>query len=282
MANTKKTTSKGLPKVASNPESIRVVPLYNPKPEMKLSDLAKGKADSELFGSDTGVFAAIPKLVYNGGPLIKNVKVFTIFWGKDWKSNASFIALKDKINKFFTDILTSQVIDQLSEYNRPGSPIGHGSLSGTAIITAGAPTKSIHDSKVQSTLLSWITAGTVAVWNADTLYFIYMDKGVKVIMGGGASCTSFCGYHNDIKGKNYYAVMPFPTCAGCLGNANVFDALTGTSSHELCEAITDPVPPTGWYDNANGEIGDICAWKFKNVAGYNVQLEWSNKAKACV
>ena len=76
--------------------------------------------------------------------------------------------------------------------------------------------------------------------------------------------------------------MPFPGCAGCLGNANVFDALTGTSSHELSEAITDPVPPTGWYDNANGEIGDICAWKFKTVAGYHIQLEWSNKANACI
>jgi hypothetical protein len=37
------------------------------------------------------------------------------------------------------------------------------------------------------------------------------------------------------------------------------DALTGTSSHELCEAITDPVPGASWYDDHNGEIGDI-AW----------------------
>jgi hypothetical protein len=76
--------------------------------------------------------------------------------------------------------------------------------------------------------------------------------------------------------------MPFPACSGCLGGMSVFDALTGTSSHELCEAITDPVPPTAWYDNNNGEIGDICAWRFKQVAGYNVQLEWSNKAKKCI
>jgi hypothetical protein len=61
-----------------------------------------------------------------------------------------------------------------------------------------------------------------------------------------------------------------------------FDALTGTSSHELCEAITDPVPGSGWYDNANGEIGDICAWNFKKVAGYTVQLEWSNVQGKCV
>jgi hypothetical protein len=50
----------------------------------------------------------------------------------------------------------------------------------------------------------------------------------------------------------------------------------------LCEAITDPVPGAGWYDNQNGEIGDVCAWRFKKVAGYNVQLEWSNAQNRCV
>ena len=80
----------------------------------------------------------------------------------------------------------------------------------------------------------------------------------------------------------FYAAMPYPSCNGCLGGMSDFDALTGTSSHELCEAITDAVPGSGWYDNTHGEIGDICAWQFKQVGGYTVQLEWSNKAQACV
>ena len=65
-------------------------------------------------------------------------------------------------------------------------------------------------------------------------------------------------------------------------NAICPSALTSTSSHELCEAITDAIPGHGWYDDANGEIGDICAWKNKQVAGYTVQLEWSNRARACI
>jgi hypothetical protein len=55
------------------------------------------------------------------------------------------------------------------------------------------------------------------------------------------------------------------------------DALTSTSSHELCEAITDPVPGQGWYD----EIGDICAWQTKQLGNYTVQLEWSNSDASC-
>lgn len=69
----------------------------------------------------------------------------------------------------------------------------------------------------------------------------------------------FCGYHNDINAQIFYAVMPYPGCPGYTGNLDVEDALTSTSSHELCEAITDAVPGQGWYDDNNGEIGDICA-----------------------
>lgn len=50
-----------------------------------------------------------------------------------------------------------------------------------------------------------------------------------------------------------------------------FDALTVTASHELCEVITDPIPGQGWYDNQNGEIGDIYAWQTKKIGQYTVQ-----------
>ena len=76
--------------------------------------------------------------------------------------------------------------------------------------------------------------------------------------------------------------MPYPDCHGCMGSLAMFDAITSTSSHELCEAVTDPVPGEGWYDQNNGEIGDICAWKTKQVGNYTVQLEWSNNANSCV
>jgi len=77
--------------------------------------------------------------------------------------------------------------------------------------------------------------------------------------------------------------MPYPDCQGCTGNnLSTLDALTVTSSHELCEAITDPIPGQGWYDQNNGEIGDICAWQTKQVGNYTVQKEWSNNANNCV
>ena len=103
-----------------------------------------------------------------------------------------------------------------------------------------------------------------------------------IFWGSGWQHLTFCGYHDSINGQVFYAAMPYPGCNGCLGGLSDIDALTSTSSHELCEAITDAVPGTGWYDDHNGEIGDICAWKTKQVAGHTVQLEWSNQANNCV
>jgi hypothetical protein len=105
---------------------------------------------------------------------------------------------------------------------------------------------------------------------------------VQVIQGGSASCQAFCGYHDAVNSNIFYAVMPYPSCSGCTGGLAAFDALTSTTSHELCEAITDPIPGQGWYDDANGEIGDICAWQTKKLGNYSVQLEWSNRAGKCI
>jgi hypothetical protein len=254
-------------------ESIRVAPLHQPKPKINIG---------ELFAGHKGKAPAKAKLTYRNGPLIPNTEVFTIFWGASWKI-APMSALAADMNAFFKSILTSSAIDQLAEYNTPKFKIGHGKLSGTITITTGAPAHSITDTQIQTQLKKWIqTNKAFPKPGKNTLYFIYFENGISVSMGGSKSCSSFCGYHDAIGSGTYYAVMPYPGCAGCLGGMTVSDALTGTSSHELCEAITDPVPGTGWYDDHNGEIGDICPWMFKKVKGFTVQLEWSNKQNKCV
>ena len=268
-------------KISLPEESIKTVPLHTIKPAVALENIQLSKIDEEIFA--TVPTSAKPLLVYNGGVLLENVAVYTIFWGQNWYNSAIYKTMAQNINYFFSTLLNGPLMDQLAEYNTLNHTIGYGSLSGTKTITKLAPLSgtSITDTAIQNALTGWINAGTVAPVSKDRLYFIYTDINVKVIMGGSASCTNFCGYHNSM-GSTYYAVMPFPSCAACLGGLSAIDALTGTSSHELCEAITDPIPGSGWYDPINGEIGDICAWKFKKIAGYTVQMEWSNKAENCV
>ncbi len=233
-----------------------------------------------LHGDALAAPAHAPSLTYRGGPLLTTVEVFTLFWGAAWRQDAD---LMQQLNQFFDTILVSTLIDQLGEYNVPGMAIGHGSRTGTVNLADPPVPASLADPDIQQFLQAQIAAQNgVPQPTATSLYFVYLPSGVTVSLDGGASCSNFCGYHHDINGQVFYAVMPYPDCGGCAGGLSVLDALTSTSSHELCEAITDAIAGQGWYDDSNGEIGDICAWQIKPVDGYTVQLEWSNAAQRCV
>ncbi len=247
------------PSALSGP--IRIVPLYAP---------------------EAPPLAQPAHLVYNNGPLLTAVQVYTIFWGAAWQQSP-LSDTAQSLNSFFDYILTSSLIDQLAEYSTPQQQIGHGSRIGTTMLTTPSVGTSVSDSDIQQMLNNAIANNSIPQPTANTLYFVYLPSGVTVVQDGASSCQSFCGYHDDINnGQIFYAVEPYPDCSGCSANLAVFDALTTTSSHELCEAITDPIPGQGWYDPNNGEIGDICAWQTKQVGNYTVQKEWSNNANACV
>ena len=250
---------------ASDP--IRIVPLHAPKDLFKAAGVAAPPP---------------PKLTYRGGPLLSSVEIFTVFWGKAWTTPAQK-TMAQNLNKFFKYIVTSPLIVQMSEYSVPAFPINNGSFLGTTTITAPVLGPSVTDSAIQHMLNQEISTNPAFPQpGPNVLYFVYLAPGTTVVQGGSKSCQAFCGYHDNINGQIFYAAMPYANCNGCLGGMNVFDALTGTSSHELCEAITDAIPGRGWYDDVHGEIGDICAWTFKKLGIYNVQLEWSNKANKCV
>jgi len=249
--------------LAGRGDAARIVPLDLPE---------------ELVSPPT----ANPALTYRSGPLLSNVEVFTIFWGSTWQKPPQS-TMVDQLNGFFDRILAGPLLEQLTEYSVPGKTIGPGQRTGSASVASAAVQATVTDGAIQHMLRQQIALGSaLPPPGPNVLYFVYLAPGTAVSSHGSRSCTSFCGYHNDITGQIFYAVMPYAGCGGCLGGLQAFDALTATSSHELCEAITDPVPGLGWYDDHNGEIGDICAWKTKKVDGYTVQMEWSNQQGACV
>ncbi|MEP6644106.1 MAG: hypothetical protein ABJA69_06395 [Acidobacteriaceae bacterium] len=250
---------------SSGRKPIRIVPLH--VPEDKAGDPASR--------------ASPPQLTYRNGPLLQNVEVFTIFWGTGWQRSPAGNLVR-QINDFFNGILSSSLMDQLAEYSVPGKAIARGKFVGTVSMTTPRLQRSVSDAAIRKMLKTLLASqSSVPKPGPNLLYFIYIQPGTAVVQGGSASCKSFCGYHSDISGHTFYAVMPYPGCPGCTSSLDVLAALTSTSSHELCEAVTDPIPGEGWYDDANGEIGDICAWKTKQVGNFTVQLEWSNKANRC-
>ena len=85
-------------------------------------------------------------------------------------------------------------------------------------MTTPRPGSSVTDAAVQAFLKNEIANNkSLPKPDANTLYFVYVPPGVRAVQGGSASCKTFCGYHNDIGGNIFYAVMPYPGCAGCLG-----------------------------------------------------------------
>jgi hypothetical protein len=124
---------------ATQQHPIRIVPLHRPEAERVAAAVA-------------------PQLTYRGGPLLTAVEVFTVFWGAEWQAPQN--ALVTNLNSFFDFILTSALLDQLGEYSVPGKNIGHGTRTGTTILTSPAPKTSVQDSAIQLLLQQEIAAKT--------------------------------------------------------------------------------------------------------------------------
>ena len=234
-----------------------------------------------------------PQLTYRGGPLIAQIKLFALYWGSAWnpQSGGGSGATRQALDAYLKDLVGSAYIDLLGEYDTNGYTIQHGTFLGSAIIGPD-PAPQVADSDIRAQIQQRLADGSIPPWDANTLYAVFLPSGTVVSQGGAYSCQQFCGYHDAILDANnnalaYYAALPYPDCAGCASGGGgttlaPFDALTAVTSHEVAEAITDPVPATGWYDDTNGEIGDICAWQLTTLDTYTVQQEWSNAANSCV
>jgi hypothetical protein len=158
----------------------------------------------------------------------------------------------------------------------------------------------------------------------DNLYHVFLPPGTDTCFDITAqnptpvcyspdnqSTFNFCGYHdavqfNDI-GIVLFTVQPWQgPGSGCeiaspAPNGVLIDSTDNVLSHEAFEAITDPIPGLGFFNQTGGEltgaeIGDECVlFNFSNAPGaytpptfsingnkYAVQLEYSNKFHACV
>jgi hypothetical protein len=166
---------------------------------------------------------------------------------------------------------------------------------------AEAAPATIDDTGIQTWLLDKLTNPSDAgpTWpanDANTVYVLHYPASTTITLQNSSSCQAFGGYHSNATLPDNtdvaYAVIPrctnFPPLMG-------IDAITGTESHELAEAATDPYPQTqpayAQVDDAHfywervlggGEVGDMCAqfpgvWNKWPSISYTVQSIWSNQ-----
>jgi hypothetical protein len=170
---------------------------------------------------------------------------------------------------------------------------------------AATPGNCITDAQIQAEI-----HGVIALkgWTGgpNKLFLLYTSSGEgSCFDSAGTSCayTQYCAYHGFIPTSPpiIYANMPFGNLSACQvpgtpspnGNA-VADAVTDVASHEITEAITDPML-NAWFDSSGNEIADICNFDYGantwdgglanqqwNGHFYEVQQMFDNHAGGCV
>jgi hypothetical protein len=250
-------------------------------------------------------------VLYYGGPVISNAQIYLILWGAK-VSTTTTAAMPD----FYASMVNSNYMDFLKIYNTTGltaqdgthtgtnQSIGHGTFLQTIQIAPAKLSGTIDDLEIQAELEGQIAAGKVPAQTANSLYMIHFPKGLKITMHDGTtvatSCQQFCAFHNGFQPKKgsaiYYGVIPDLDSLACslgCGSGGSLARITTSASHEMIEAITDPIPtpgsnpafPQAWNTKDGQEIGDLCQSNTASLVGHNatyqVQQEWDNSLGGC-
>jgi hypothetical protein len=233
-------------------------------------------------------------LNYGGGPVLVAPKVYFIFWG--YKTYGDSYKVKKLLKSYGKHIGGSAYNNIYTQYYM---------TSGASTVYVTNPSKQLggiweddtnavpahpSDSQVQAEALAGVT------------HFGYDPNGSYVVAtptGHSSSGfgTSYCAYHGAFSSGGHlvsYTNLPYMPDAGANCGANFITppndesgADEGVTIVEGHESVTDPNPPSGWYNNSYGEIGDICAWQ--NVQNdpygkksYSAQPMFSNASQSCV
>jgi hypothetical protein len=229
----------------------------------------------------------MPTVTNHGGALLQHVEVQGLYLGSDFANNVTLNNQAGQLEGFLSSIVNSTYLDGLTY---AGYGVGRGSYTPGKISLANLPSV-IQDSDIQNYVQAYINNGTLAAPDANRLYVVFVQDNVVIQMDPSHDSTNaFLGYHGAFAGNDafgraidiHYAVIAYP--GGGVGNAAVqgfstIDDLTSVTSHEICEAATDPnvgYKSLTFYDDNQGEIGDITVGHFVYVNGYAVQCV-SNK-----
>lgn len=239
-------------------------------------------------------------LVYNGGQVITGTaNIFAIFWEPTGSTVSS--GYNSLIQRFLGDVHGTTYYTILKQYTQSGGGApSTARLAGTFVDTRAYPSNPMFDSDVQAEVSH---AQSVNGWTSsvNNLFMVFTAKNENECFDTTQSqCTftTFCGYHSFFGSNTIYAFLPYTGTSlnGCgvprTPNNNIdADSTINVTSHELAEAVTDPLL-NAWFDSSGSEIGDKCNFQFSSTTAangdttmnghpYEVQLEWDNLRNAC-
>ena len=245
-------------------------------------DAGATEPDATPDASPTPPSPAPPQVVDGGGPVLATPTVVPVFFSGD--------ALQGSVETFLQSLATS------SYWTATTKEYGIGALTiGASVTTSDVPPAT------DDALAAWLAAeadGTHTGWpKADdsTLFAVFYPSSVTLTVHNKQSCQVFDGYHKDtLRADNGHLI--YAPVMRCEGGSKTLDAVTLATSHEIIEAVTDPLyyseQAWAYEDDAHfiwtmitiGEIGDMCELEPQSAARlvgkFQVQRTWSNASAA--
>lgn len=244
-----------------------------------------------------------PPLLYHGGPVMTSPTVYAIFWAPPTLQDGSATTLSAAYQTVQTNMLKEyfghgiannntqyyQVVGTTKTYIKNSGKFG-GSFVDTSVYpgkdctdpAVPTPTNCVTDTDLQNEITKVMgLKGWTGGLNKIFILFTSSNEGQCIVTNSECSYSSpngYCAYHssfvNSASQSVIYANMPYGNTTICQApgvpspNSNpAADTAATAASHELTEAITDPLG-TGWYDSSGYEIGDECAY-FYGLSGWN-------------
>jgi hypothetical protein len=282
---------------------------------------ALAKSVSPLLVAAAGVPSGLQ--YHAGGQIMPSVTIYTIFWvppklqtGAATAMSTGYQALQMRL---LQDYPGHGIHNNLTQYyQKIGASTTYvqnvGSFGGSYVDTSPYPSSACNNTNTPGNCITdaQLRAEIQKVmslknWQGglNKIYFLYTSSGEGSCSNGDATSCSYsqyCAYHSFIPGSPpiIYANMPFGDPKLCQDGTPpspngdpAADTASTAASHELSEAITDPLE-NAWFGAQGTEIGDLCAYKYgamnwgNNNANqmwngnlYLVQQEWDNHINAC-
>jgi hypothetical protein len=236
--------------------------------------------------------AAPPVLASHGGPVMySNAQIYTIFWRPSSLQNGAWTGFSPKyvmINYYLAAFIGGHGIQNIATqyYQTIGGTTAYvqnaGFAAGYYLDTSPYPPSGctdiftpgncITDAQIQAEIarvmaINGWTGGLSKVF----LLFTSFNEG-SCFDSSSASCaySQYCAYHGYfMQGSTpvIYGNIPFARPSACLAsgqtlpNGDTGDIAANPASHEIEEAVTDPLL-NAWFDSSGNENGDLCNFVF--------------------
>jgi len=245
-----------------------------------LQRLAVTAISAALFLISGVSYAHAKALWYNGGSVQRTPHVHVIFWGSIWNEKQIDIEAKEYIDEFLGMLPNSAWQGILTQY-----------FDETGAISPEVEITSYVDESVEVPLnitLQTIREEVESVievneWSTEVSdQFMLVAPHDFTWAEGTTEAYGFHGYYNGI----VYGFVNNKN-DGCCGTGGP-EIVAAALAHEYAEAVTDPVPVTGWRDclistgmcSGFGEIADICG-QGELPSGLKVSKLWDNHEHSC-